>query len=132
MGFKETKVKNGKIIINQGKVEHKMYIITKGKVDITLKADNKEVKVATLEKEDFFGEISLYNDIPRSATARASGDVMLIMIKNKEELSAFLKVNPEYSIKMVQALGGRLARTNELLVSKVKEEAHKELSGFMW
>jgi CRP-like cAMP-binding protein len=74
-----------------------------------------------LKKGDFFGEISLFNNIPRSATAIATGNVKLAYIDNSDQLREFLVQNPVFAAKMVHTLAKRLAKTDEILVGKISE-----------
>ncbi len=112
---------NGENIIKAGSLEQRMYIILEGKVSIILTDGNEQFVVATLGKGDFFGEISLFTSIPRSATVKALGDVKLAFIDNVAQLKAFLIKNPAFAAKMVQILSQRLAKTDEILIGKISE-----------
>jgi len=112
---------NGENIIKAGQLEHRMYIILEGRVSIILQSGEEQFVVATMEKGDFFGEISLFTDHPRSATVRSLGDVKLAYIDNVTQLKAFLIKNPAFAAKMVQILAQRLAKTDEILVGKISE-----------
>jgi len=108
-------------IIKAGTTEQRMYIILEGEVEISLSDGNSRIVVAKLKKGDFFGEISLFNNTPRSADAIAAGDVKLAYIDSVEELKAFLLKNPVFAAKMVHILAQRLAKTDEILIGKVSE-----------
>lgn len=112
---------NSENIIKAGQFEQRMYIILEGKVSIILTDGNEQFVVATLVKGDFFGEISLFTSIPRSATVKALGDVKLAYIDNVTQLKAFLIKNPAFAAKMVQILSQRLAKTDEILIGKISE-----------
>ena len=113
--------KDGERIIIAGKVESRMYIILEGKVEIYLSGEGQKIVVANLQKGDFFGEISLFNNKPRSANANAIGDVKLVYIDNLKQLQLFLVKNPGFAAKMVHILADRLAKTDKLLLGKVNE-----------
>lgn len=112
---------NNERIIKAGTFEQRMYIILEGKVAINLNDGTTTVKVAELGKGDFFGEISLFTNTPRSADVVAIGDVKLAYIDKVEELKAFLMRNPAFAAKMVQILCRRLAETDKLLLGKISE-----------
>jgi CRP/FNR family transcriptional regulator, cyclic AMP receptor protein len=112
---------NGEKIIEAGKVETRMYIILDGEVQISLSDKIDKIIVAKLKKGDFFGEISLFNNTPRSATATAIGNVKLAFIDNAEQLREFLIRNPVFAAKMVNTLAQRLAKTDDILVGKISE-----------
>ena len=112
---------NGEKIIEAGKKENKMYIILEGEVEITLSDGNNKIVVAYLKKSDFFGEISLFANTPRSATVTARGSVKLVYIDNVNDLKTFLVKNPTFAAKMVSILAKRLAQTDEILIGKISE-----------
>jgi CRP/FNR family transcriptional regulator, cyclic AMP receptor protein len=112
---------NNERIIKAGTIEQRMYIILEGKVSISLSDGENMFEVAELKKGDFFGEISLFTNTPRSANVTAVGDVQLAYIDRVEELKAFLMRNPAFAAKMVQILCSRLAETDKLLIGKMSE-----------
>ncbi len=111
----------GERIIEAGGTDKGMYIILEGEVEITLSDGSNKVVVAVLKKNDFFGEISLFNDTPRSANAMALGNVKVVRIDSPMQLKAFLLKNPAFAAKMVGVLGQRLAKTDEILIGKISE-----------
>ncbi len=115
------KYENGEKIIESGKIEQRMYIILEGMVEIFLTDGKSKVVVATLKKGDFFGEISLFTNTPRSANAIAIGHVQVAYVDNAQELKAFLVKNPSFAAKMVHILSQRLAQTDEILMGKISE-----------
>ncbi len=119
----------GERIIESGKTEQRMYIILDGTVDIVLAEGTNKIVVANLKKGDFFGEISLFNNTPRSANAFAISDVKLAFIDNLNQLKAFLLKNPSFAAKMVHTLAGRLAQTDEILIGKINELNRLKLTG---
>lgn len=112
---------DGERIIAAGEFEQRMYIILEGHVSIFLGEGKDRIEVAKLKKGDFFGEISLFNNTPRSATVIANGNVKLVFIDNVQQLKAFLVNNPAFAAKMVHILCRRLAKTDEILIGKIDE-----------
>jgi CRP/FNR family cyclic AMP-dependent transcriptional regulator len=106
-----------------------MYIILEGAVGISLSDGKNTVRVANLQKGDFFGEISLFNSSPRSANAIALGDVTVAYLDNLQDLKAFLVKNPSFAAKMVHILAQRLAKTDEILIGKISELNRVQLTG---
>ncbi len=111
----------GERIIAAGDVERRMYIITEGEVAITLSDGEVKAVVARLGKGDFFGEISIFSNRPRSANAYAIGKVILAYIDDDTQLKNFLHINPNFAAKMVTVLVDRLAKTDEMLLGKMNE-----------
>ncbi len=121
MAKKILQYQGGERIIQSGSREKRMYIILEGSVSISLSDGNNVIKVAEMHKGDFFGEISLFNNTPRSATVTAIDSVSVAYIDSLEELQAFLVRNPVFAAKMVNILAQRLAKTDEILIGKISE-----------
>ncbi|WP_455374949.1 Crp/Fnr family transcriptional regulator [Kaarinaea lacus] len=102
----------------------RMYMIHTGKIGISTNA-NPEVKefVATLGPGEFFGEMNLLDDLPRSATAYVLEDAELFSIE-RGKLRNLVINYPELSFGMLKSLSMRLRNTNELL-----NEARQNKSG---
>src|SRR4030065_2677711 len=108
MGKNIVYYQNGERIIEAGSNETRMYIILEGEVQISLSDKIERIIVAKFKKGDFFGEISLFTNTPRSATATAVGNIKLAFIDNDEQLREFLIKNPVFAAKMVHTLAKRL------------------------
>src|SRR5205807_3286047 len=70
----------GEVIFREGDLGTEMYIISEGKVEILNRMGEEDRVLAVLEKGDFFGEMSVLEDLPRAATARALTDSRLLQI----------------------------------------------------
>ncbi|HEY9721575.1 MAG TPA: Crp/Fnr family transcriptional regulator [Oscillatoriaceae cyanobacterium] len=84
------------------------YIILSGKVKIVVNADDgREHILGMLGENDFFGEMSLLDGEPRSATAICVDDVQLVMIQ-RDEFWRLLRSTPEIAFKLLVTLSQRL------------------------
>ncbi len=113
----------GDSVFEEGDVGDKLFIIVKGEVDIIKTADKGPGQVlVTLKSGDYFGEMSLIDDAPRSASARASVDSTLFSIK-KNDLALLLDNAPTIAAKVYKffafTLNERLRQTNEKIKSFV-------------
>jgi len=73
--------KEGQVVIREGEPGHKFYVIAAGKVEVsTTWPTGRERRLTTLGEGDYFGEIALLDDVPRTATVRAlvSTDVVTL------------------------------------------------------
>ena len=79
-------------IIKQGEEGDKFYIVLQGKVNVhVVRDDNKDHNVATLGRGEYFGEIALFKDIPRTATVTAQSDETLVISLQKSDFMKAIK-----------------------------------------
>ena len=101
-----------------------MYIIESGSVEIVNGSNEEERQLAVLEGGSFFGDLSLLDESPRSASALALADCQIIGFF-RPDLLDMLNRKPKLGIKILFALakvvGERLRRTNEKF-AKVQNE----------
>ncbi|GIV57502.1 MAG: cyclic nucleotide-binding domain-containing protein [Bacteroidetes bacterium] len=106
----------GEVIFYQGEPGMGMYLIASGRVAIVREPEGH--RLATLEAGDFFGEIALLNETPRSATARAETACVLWGFF-QPELLGLLERKPRLGVKILLALarivGARLVKADEEL-----------------
>ena len=114
----EKDYKDGTIIFEENAVGKEMYTIITGKVKIIKKKDSIETILATLDEGDFFGEMSLFDNYPRSATAKASGDVRLIVLNKKNFLKKISK-NPSLAFRILEKMSQRIRITDEKILSHI-------------
>ena len=108
---------DGEIIFNEGDPGDKLYIILKGEVEIFKELEQgKEEILARLRPGEYFGEMSLIDNAPRSAGARAKGEVVALTI-SKPDFEILLKASDSFASKIykffVKTLSQRLRNTNE-------------------
>lgn len=104
----------GDIIFSEGDLGTEMYIVQSGVVEIFKKINGRQKVLATLEKGDFFGEMSVLEDASRTASARAKTDVELVRI-NQTTFDQMIKSNTEIAVRMLRKLSRRLRETTDLL-----------------
>ena len=115
----------GEFIFNEGDLGMEMYIIHEGKIEILKEIQGEQRQLAVLEKGDFFGEMSILEDLPRTAGARAIGEVKLLLI-NGATFDQMLRTNPEIAVRMMRKLSRRLRETDRRL-REVPGVAHAAL-----
>lgn len=107
-------VQAGESIFEEGDLGTEMYIIHDGKVDIVKHFKGEDRLLATLGQGDFFGEMSILEDLPRTASARAKSDLKLLPI-NSATFDQMLRKNPEIAVRMMRKLSRRLRETDQML-----------------
>ncbi|MFP4636914.1 MAG: Crp/Fnr family transcriptional regulator [Spirochaetaceae bacterium] len=100
-----------------------LYIIQKGSVKITKIVNDNEVLLAVLRQGDIFGEMSLIENKPRSASAIAFEDSVLLAV-NKENFERMVQTQPQIIARLTTLLAERIwfiykQLANTLLGNKV-------------
>lgn len=122
------KVKADTIIFREGAYDKTMFIVLEGSVKIYVERNGEEVEIAIIHKNDFFGEMAIYRNRPRSASAKVVTDSRIVVIKSRMQLEQFITENPSFAGKMMGVMGNRLASTNDLLLEKIGELTTKSKS----
>jgi CRP-like cAMP-binding protein len=107
-------VRKGDFVFREGDLGTEMYIVQDGRVEILKQMQDEERQVAVLDKGDFFGEMSILEELPRTAGARAMVDTKLLQI-NGSTFDQMLRTNPEIAVRMMRKLSRRLRETDEML-----------------
>lgn len=100
------------IIFHLGDPGGLLYVIGRGKVKIShTTSDGQEVMLAILGPGDFFGEMALIDEAPRSATAMAL-ETTETWTLHREEFVAYLQDNPDLALHVLRTLAGHIRRLN--------------------
>jgi len=125
----------GGTIFFQGQAGTGVYLLYSGKVAIFSSREGLTLRLATLEKGAFFGELALFQEEPRSATAKALEDCQLLGFF-QPELKELVKTKPRIGNQLVMSLARilaeRLRKTNDTLESayfKSKIQKKKKANG---
>ncbi|MBV5268133.1 MAG: Crp/Fnr family transcriptional regulator, partial [Burkholderiaceae bacterium] len=108
-------IKRGNTLFQEGDAGDRLYIVTEGKIKLShASGDGRESVLMVLGPGDMFGELSLFDPGPRTATAVAVTDSQVLGLGNTD-LNPWLAGRPEVAQKLLQALAHRLRRTNETM-----------------
>jgi CRP-like cAMP-binding protein len=102
-----------------------MYIIVEGRVKVTkLSGDGREKILELLEVGDFFGEMSLFDEAPRSASVKGLSKVRILALARNDFLRLLAR-SPDLALSVIQELTRRLRQVDEqassLSFQRVKE-----------
>jgi CRP/FNR family transcriptional regulator/CRP/FNR family cyclic AMP-dependent transcriptional regulator len=103
----------GETIFHKGDPGNSLYFITDGQVKVVLPSETgEEMILGVLETGDLFGELALFDGLPRSATMVAvqNTDVLLLY---RDDFLGFVGRNPEVAVALLGVLSRRLRATNE-------------------
>ena len=110
---------DGEIIFREGDVGDAMYVIQSGKINITKKAASGEFVIATLQSGEIFGDMALFDKLPRSATARASGNAKILTI-DKKKLFSTISRDPTLVFKLLESMSQRIRKLDQELMTLKK------------
>ena len=108
-------------IITEGDEGDLFYIIVRGRVEILKKIGEKDTRVKVLEDGDFFGEIALLSNVPRTATVRTVDPTLLISLRRSHFLELTSSV-PGMLNKLERTMGIRLGELTELAAKSSTKE----------
>ena len=109
--------KRGETMVRQGHSGLGLYIIVSGKVKIVKRtADGDELEVAVHGPGEFFGEMTVLDNAPRSASVIALEDTECLHL-TAWEFKARMKVHPEIALEILPVVVRRFRETNERLLA---------------
>lgn len=125
--LKRIKLPKGESIIAEHSQGDNLYLICKGKVEITKDLSSPDTPVAqlsVLEPGDFFGEMSIIDNEPRSAGVKAIDDVELLVIP-KEAFVTLAFAQPQVMYNMVKTMTARIRNTNSRFIEITEQMISK-------
>jgi CRP/FNR family transcriptional regulator/CRP/FNR family cyclic AMP-dependent transcriptional regulator len=129
--FNIRKFKKNENIVYQSDNSTDLYIVLKGRVNVTfMDPDGNEYFLTELKEGDFFGEMSLLDGKPRSATVSAEVNTILAILERQKFLRE-LKENSQIAIDLLTSLVGRLRKANETIESFAFLDVKERLLNFL-
>jgi len=129
------KYANGEVIFRESSPGKIMYLLKSGKVKLTrenIKEGKKvEVTLGILTKDDYFGEMAVFDFGTRSATATAVGEVLVKVITQKD-LQVMIEESPRLAWLFLRRMSERIRVVDNkiellLLREKMNKKVHDEL-----
>lgn len=109
------KFEKDEYICHEGHPGSEMYIILSGSVGVYLtSAIGTLTQVATIETGSFFGEMAIFDDLPRSASCIALEDTVAVAVV-QDNLQEFLATCPDIAKKMLESMSGRIRKLDDEL-----------------
>jgi CRP-like cAMP-binding protein len=111
----EINLGRGQVLFREGDTGDKLYVVADGKVKLgRTSSDGRENLLAVLGPGEMFGELSLFDPGPRTATATAVTDTRIYSLGHTE-LTTWVQGRPEVALSMLKQISSRLRRTNEVI-----------------
>jgi CRP-like cAMP-binding protein len=113
------RLRRGEVLFHEGDSGDKLYIVADGKVKLgRSSADGRENLLAILGPGQMFGELSLFDPGPRSATVTAVTDTAFFSLSH-DDLLRWLDGRPSVAHGLLAQLASRLRRTNDVVADLV-------------
>lgn len=123
----ERRLMGGEMIFDQGDAGSEMYIVAQGHVNIHLPGEaSRRVSLKDITVGEYFGELALFDDKPRSASALATTDAVLLEL-SRETLSAYLERRPRAAMAILRTMAERLRETNAMLSERAAKNMVEEI-----
>lgn len=105
--FVSKRTEKGEVVIREGEVGENFFIIVRGDVEVlTTTPDGRRVQLHRMDDGDYFGEIALLEDIPRTATVRTLTQCLFLTL-NRGQFNELLAKSPEIRGRLEDELKAR-------------------------
>ena len=123
----------GELVFEQGDVGSAMYVVEGGHVNIHLPGEgSRRVSLKDVARGEYFGELALFDDKPRSASALVTSPATLLELTRKT-LSEYLEKRPRAAMAILRTMSERLRMTNALISERATKNALEEIeSNLTW
>lgn len=120
----------GERVFELGEPGRSLFLITEGFVQIHQPHRETHFELAQLGPGDFFGEMALLNDAPRSATAQAIEPAEVLVLE-KADFHALIVEKPGVAPKLLEAMADRIRHADELINGLTNNAVRDPLTGLL-
>jgi uncharacterized membrane protein len=123
----EVKLKPGEVLFQAGEPGDSLFVVREGEVELYIK-DNVGQKIVlnNAGAGDMFGELSMLDSGPRTATAVAVTDSELLLL-DREDLILLFQQRPNAALHMLAAMSAMTRKADELLRTRVSRNVNEEV-----
>lgn len=121
------------IVFHEGDHGDTLYIIKSGRIKIAKVAiDGREKTLTIMQPGDFFGEMAIFDNLPRSATAEAiDSDVRLFGV-SKKDFERLIHENPSIALRIMKDLTARIRSINQQVEDLAFKDVHGRVSSTLF
>jgi signal transduction histidine kinase len=112
----------GQLVLQEGDPGDSLYIVLDGELEVTKRHGEQEVLLAVYKAGQFFGEMALLEQAPRSASVRTLRESRLLLI-SQVAFQTLLSCSPSAPFKILRTVTSRLRSTESMLIQNEKMAA---------
>jgi len=120
----------GEVVVEIGDPGRSLYLIVEGSVQVLYPARSADFELARLGVGDFFGEMALLNDKPRSATVRTLEQVEVLVL-DKDDFRSIMRESPDVAFRLMEALSVRIRNADEQISGLSDQAVRDSLTGLL-
>lgn len=120
----------GAVVVSQDERGDALFVLVKGKVKVVLYGDSGREIILSIFKApgDFFGEMSLLDDEPRSATVIADAPSRLLAV-SRRDFQSHLEEHPRTALRVLREMSRRLRRADAVIGNLALLDVYGRLAG---
>ena len=100
---------DGETIVRQGELGDCMYVVQDGRVEVLVELEGQQIQLNTLGKDEFFGEMAIFDHEIRSATVRALGPARILTVDHRNFLRR-IHEDPSLAYRLMQVMSERVRK----------------------
>lgn len=117
------------IIFHEGDAGDTLYIIKTGRVKISkITEDGREKTLTIMKSGDFFGEMAIFDDLPRSATAEVIDDAATVYTVSKRDFERIILEHPPIALQIMRDLTRRIRQVNQQVEDLAFKDVHERVA----
>jgi uncharacterized membrane protein len=121
------KLEAGHVLFQTGEPGDSLYIVRSGEIELYIKdTAGQKIVLNVVRQSEMFGELSLLDSGPRSATAIALTETELLVLDRDDLLLLFQK-KPDAALHMLAAMSGMTRKADQLLRTRVSRNVNEEV-----
>ena len=98
----------GRVVVHEGELGQEFWVLVEGSAEVT----REGTRIATLGPGDFFGEIALVSNVPRTASVKTTSPVRALVVSSRD-FWTLLDESPTTQRKILETVGERLAKHDD-------------------
>lgn len=111
---------DGAVICRQGDPGDCLFVVQEGAVEVLRETENGSIQVGLIQENEFFGEMAVFGEGKRHATARAFGEARVLTVE-KSTLLRRIREDPYLAVDMLGKMSHRLGALADE-VSRLRSE----------